>query len=307
MTEESAQWLVSEIYPREEGVPLGVWSWADSIDVDVAGGSARVLKISRAGDSQLSKPIAFGLSYQTIDVSSDGTAVVITGARGLTGSSNTVVLQLPSDSKASSAVVNQQVFTGTPVDCQAAGFTCMSIDVSFAGSQSLRLNSMAGPPPAKQDSYEATITVTSEMHKQLQDRQAAYNISWNEGDLDASWLAPSRLLLYPYVTRPDASLADPLVRIDGKAVSVTRQYNSRGNHENVPAQGGAVSGNAARTFLGWFVDCTELQPDVPHSISLTFPWTEDSLAAHPFRGIYWNNIEDAFSTEVQASAHLIVI
>ena len=70
--------------------------------------------------------------------------------------------------------------------------------------------------------------VTSEMVAQLRARQARYNISWVEEDMDASWLAPSRLLLYIYVARPTPALHTPVVLINGKAASVTGQYNSRG-------------------------------------------------------------------------------
>merc|ERR1712185_219703 len=134
---------------------------------------------------------------------------------------------------------------------------------------------MAAPMQQKKDgTYQGKITVTSDMAVQLHHRQASYNISWLEEDLDASWLAPSRLLLYPYVARPSPSLPDPVILIDRKAVSLTRQYNSRGNHAIVPAGGGAVTGNTARTFLGWYIDCSHLKPDVPHHISMKLPWTD---------------------------------
>jgi len=136
------------------------------------------------------------------------------------------------------------------------------------------------------------------MLAQLRGRQALYNISWVEEDLDASWLVPSRLLLYMYVARPTPSLATPSVLIDGTEVKVYRQYNSRGNHAIVSAGGGAVSGNTAKTFLGWYVDCSQLKPDVAHDVSIKFKWTDTERAAHPFSGIYWHNVEDALTKEV---------
>ena len=33
------------------------------------------------------------------------------------------------------------------------------------------------------------------------------------------------------------------------------------------------------------------------ALSLT-PWTEEQRGAHPFRGIYWHNIEDAVATDL---------
>ena len=101
----------------------------------------------------------------------------------------------------------------------------------------MRHNPRAAPAPAKQDgSYDATIMVTPDMVAQLQARQARYNVSWVEEDMDASWLAPSRLLLYIYVARPTPALHTPVVLIDGTAASVTGQYNSRGLREERGSQ-----------------------------------------------------------------------
>merc|ERR1712178_607105 len=136
------------------------------------------------------------------------------------------------------------------------------------------------------------------MLSHLQERQARYSISGTPEDMDASWLAPNRLLLYLYVARPSPGLAKPMVIIDGKTADVIPQYNSRGNHAVVPPGGGAVSGNTARTFLGWYVDCSHLKVDTTHSVSIQFPWSETERENHPFSGIYWHNIQDAYSHEL---------
>merc|ERR1712232_424947 len=95
------------------------------------------------------------------------------------------------------------------------------------------------------------------------------------------------------------SLAEPIVHIDGAIAAVTRQYNSRGNHAIVPPGGGAVSGNTARTFLGWYVDCSNLKPDVPHDVTIKFPWEDSDVEDHPFYGIYRHNIENSFSDKLE--------
>jgi len=277
------------------------------VTFDVVGGSARVLKLELWEGSKLDEPIAFNISYESIEMS-DKPAVVISGAEGLAGSTSRIVVRVPSATGIdTSLIVNQQSVAGSSTDCHAATGECVVATVDFAGSSSLRVNAMAGPAPKTRtaNSYEAKITVTSEMLAQLQERQARYNISWVDSDLDA-WLAPSRLLLYPYVARPNASAASPSIEIDGKPAQVVRQYNSRGNHANVPAQGGAVSGNTARTFLGWYVDCSHLEPDVPHDISVKFSWTKAEREASPFWGIFWNNIEDGFSKDIQHQSDAFV-
>jgi hypothetical protein len=200
--------------------------------------------------------------------------------------------------------VNDMIINGKQVPvssapCAQFGGICVAARVHFAGSSSLRFNSLAAPVPKPLEaSYNASITVTSAMLTQLKQRQREYNISWTSEDLDASWLAPSRLLLYVYIARPSPSLADPIVLVDGVPASLVRQYNSRGNHAIVPPGGGAVSGDTAKTFLGWYVDCSHLSSDVEHRVSVTLPWSLEEQREHTFKGLFWHNIEDAVSNEV---------
>jgi hypothetical protein len=177
---------------------------------------------------------------------------------------------------------------------------CLEAGVAFGGSSSLRHNARAATLKTVDNRHDGTFTVTSAMVQQLEQRQTHYNISWVEADYDASWLVPSRLLMYLYVTRPTPSLAEPEVQIDGHVVKVAKQYNSRGNHAVVPAGGGAVSGNTARTFLGWYVDCSKLKPDVAHKVSIQFTWSDSDRMSHPFLGLFWHNIEDSYTSEIVA-------
>merc|ERR1712137_115053 len=291
----AGNWLVSEIYPREDGMPLGVWQWQDFVTFSVSGHSARVLQLSLWKEEL----IAFNVSYRSI-VLNEEAAIVISDAEGLAGSVLDIVVHVPPSVSCSSLIINDKDFPVTSTECHLPLSKCITTTARFGGSTSLRHNARAGPAPKNSTTalYSANIMVTSAMLDQLQERQAKYNISWLPEDLDASWLAPSRLLLYTYVARPNPSLADPVVVIDGQPVVVTRQYNSRGNHAIVPSGGGAVSGETAWTFLGWYVDCSQLEPNVAHELSLKFSWSDSDREAHPFFGIYWHNIEDSLSGEV---------
>merc|ERR1712070_907185 len=290
-------WLVSEIYPREDGMPLGIWQLDDFVTFEVNGGSARFVRMEPWTASMQEKAVAFNISYRAIDAS-NGDSIAISGASQLSGAACDVSVRVPSGQSTTTLIINGKSVKGSPTHC-FQGDACIKASVTFAGSASLRTNMMAAPMQQKKGgTYQAKITVTSDMAVQLHHRQASYNISWVKEDLDASWLAPSRLLLYPYVARPSPSLPDPVILIDGKAVSITRQYNSRGNHAIVPPGGGAVSGNTARTFLGWYVDCSHLKVDTKHSVSIQFPWSDIELENHPFSGIYWHNVQDAYSDEL---------
>jgi len=298
------RWLISEIYPREEGLPLGVWGWGDSVAFDVRGGTARILKLEKWEGALAETPVAFNVSSESVRIvwgTTEGT-VVISGASELTGSTTAMAVHVPSQQPlklASKIIVNGQSFPTISGECIQPGARCMKASLTFTGSSSLRTNARAAvTQQTKAGTYATSITVSSAMSAQLKDRQQRYNVAWLPEDLDASWLAPSRLLLYIYIVRPSPSLPTPVVLVDGKAVPVTRQYNSRGNHAIVPAGGGAVSGNTAKTFLGWYIDCSLLRPDVQHHLSIDLSWTEVQRKMHPFLGIYWHNVEDAMSSEV---------
>ena len=298
---EGDAWLLAEIYPREEGMNIGVWSWMDYFTVSVPGGGLRVYKLSTwsDADADAAQPMAFNVSYTACTL--NGAAVEIVGAADLAGSTNAVVVRLPKGASATTLTVNNATVKVTRATCLPTKDSCLDASVKFGGDASLRYNALASPKPSSPlaSSYNGKITVTSAMLAQLKARQDTYNISWVKEDVDASWLIPSRLLLYIYVARPTPALHQPVVHIDGKLMAVAKQYNSRGNHAVVPAGGGAVSGNTAKTFLGWYVDCTHLTPDVAHKVQLSIPWKVDEHTAHPFYGLYWHNIEDGLSTEVK--------
>ncbi len=75
--------------------------------------------------------------------------------------------------------------------------------------------------------YNTSFTLPSAFFKQLAQRQLAYPVPWSARDEVASWLAPSRLLLHPFVGK---SLADdaPRMFIDGGEVALSAAFNSRG-------------------------------------------------------------------------------
>lgn len=77
--------------------------------------------------------------------------------------------------------------------------------------------------------YNTSFTLPSAFLKQLAQRQQAYPITWNARDEVASWLAPSRLLLHPFIGKPEAA-TPPRMFIDGSEVPLVAAFNSRGMH-----------------------------------------------------------------------------
>ena len=142
--------------------------------------------------------------------------------------------------------------------------------------------------------YNVTATLPGAAKAQLDARQAKYNVSWRAEDYDAPWVVHSRLLLYPYIARPTPALARPRVLVDGAEKPVVPSYNSRGNHAVVAPGGGAASGNTARTFLGFYVDCSALEPDVPHRVDVWLPRLEKGQ----FAGLFWHGLEDEVTAQI---------
>jgi len=298
---QGGAYLLSEIHPVEAGVALGVWPYGERVTLRVPGGGVRIVRLQPWEGAIATAPTAFNISSASVRIGEDGAAYV-EGATGLTGSTAPVVVRVTS-AWSKGLFVNEHAVAAKHMPCPFdADDICLAADVTFGGSASLRRNARAAViSNLGAATCKATVTVTSAMKAQLAARQAAYDVQWVDADRDASWLIPSRLLLYLYVARPTPSLARPVVTIDGTQVTVEQQYNSRGNHANVPAQGGAVSGNTARTFLGWYVDCSSLKVDVPHKITISFNWKDADRAAHPFAGIFWHNVEDALTSNLTIS------
>ena len=67
------KWLVSEIFPQENGVHLGIFERDALVTMSVRGSSARVLKVQPWSDAMVATtPLAFNVSYETIaQVNSD--------------------------------------------------------------------------------------------------------------------------------------------------------------------------------------------------------------------------------------------
>jgi hypothetical protein len=72
LTDRNSHYLVSEIYPRESGVPFGVWTWKDYVTTEVSGGSILILELAPWTAEQQTAPVAFNVSVESIELDSHG-------------------------------------------------------------------------------------------------------------------------------------------------------------------------------------------------------------------------------------------
>ncbi len=115
----------------------------------------------------------------------------------------------------------------------------MCSTASFVGQNEIKVQllsaspdsgTMLQPAPAPSFSggwYNTSFTLPSAFLKQLALRQASYPVNWTAKDEIAAWLIPSRLLLHPFIGKPNVANA-PRMFIDNNEVPLVEAFNSRG-------------------------------------------------------------------------------
>lgn len=243
------RYLLRERYPEEGrliGKPgAGVWSWGDAVSLPMRATEAMVIEVVPA-PAVITTPLIFNVR---------GGAVVngvmdLAGAQGEPGTTREVIAVLPGGRTLTATAR----FDGTAF---GRGESVVPYDPAFAG----------GPA-------SGTVTIPSRIFAQLRARKAAWPVAYTADDLVAPWLGSDRLLLFVQIAEPDAAMPVTL-EIDGRAVPLTRAYNSIYGH------------SAQRTFLGFYADVSALAPDVPHRITVHTP----RLAPGQFQGVFFENVE----------------
>ena len=114
--------------------------------------------------------------------------------------------------------------------CSSASFVSQNeIKVQLL-SASPDSGTMLQPAPSPSFSggwYNTSFTLPSAFLKLLALRQASYPVNWTAKDEIAAWLVPSRLLLHPFIGKPNVANA-PRMFIDNNEVPLVEAFNSRG-------------------------------------------------------------------------------
>jgi hypothetical protein len=111
-------------------------------------------------------------------------------------------------------------------------------------------------------------------------------------DVRSGWLdwtdANAALLkrVKPIIGPPMIGRCDGTAAIDGAPVTLIRAYNSIYGHE------------PKRTFLGLYADVTGLDAGREHAFELALP----ALAPGRFQGLFFENVEPEFTTEIRADS-----
>lgn len=282
----SASWTVSELYPSPTEFTVDTWKHGSTVSVSVGGSDCRVLKLTKLTKSSAAPslpPMLVG-SVGTVvaSVGQDAGTAVVTGASAPTGSSAVLRVVVAGGSRGLGAAAANLVVNGkscTSTTRNDAGD--LAVTATFAGApihHAMPISPGAVPQqPWKGGWLNTSFVVPSAMKAQAAARQAAYPIDWGPADYKASWLVPSRLLVYAFIVQPTNNMKLTLM-VDGAPVDVTAAYNSRG----LPHP---------RTFLGFYFDASKLSADTPHKLSISVPPSD-------FQGLFWENVDTEYTSDV---------
>eukprot|EP00300_Choanocystis_sp_HF-7_P008616 c16008_g1_i1.p1 GENE.c16008_g1_i1~~c16008_g1_i1.p1 ORF type:complete len:999 (-),score=182.04 c16008_g1_i1:1048-4011(-) len=287
-----SHWTIVEAFPRE-GATVGVILQGAALDVSVAGSNAKVLLLTRTDSIPTVQHAVNVTGPVAIARGSLGALIVVENVQGVPGSTATHTFDISS----------RDVLGGTSrvringLPCRSVGELTVSnttkslvlqAQVWFDPSGTVTSKTLTAIPvsPDRPPSdftggwFNTTINVPSRVRDQLRQRTSDYPINWEERDMDASWLAPSRLLLYPFLTRPNWNAALS-VYVNDVEKTVQRAFSSRG----------LIRDNC---FLGNFVDLTDITVGQDHRLAVFVP----PVGAGEFQGVFWENVEQTFTADV---------
>lgn len=273
----STRFVIKELHPSEGrlvGKPAaGLWSYGDTVRIDMPPTEAMVLEITPA-PAEATTPLLFGVVGK---VTVAGGVIGVTGVTGEPGASVPLQVVLPSGVAVTGLTLNeralafrrdQNVVQATAAfDGRAFGraASVFPYDAAFAGG-----------------TLSGNVVIPARVFTQLVARKAAWPVPYTADDLLAPWLGSHRLLLFVQIAEPDEAM-DVALTIDGKPVELIRAYNSIYGH------------SPKRTFLGFYADVSALTPDVAHQISLKLP----RLPAGRFQGLFFENVEPDRTTVIR--------
>ncbi len=277
------RFILRQLYPdAEKGrllAPPGAafWRRGDKVPLPLAGAEALVLEISPA-PSRVDQPLLLGtVGNATLN----GGKLELTGVRGEVGCERRVSVVLPEGHQVSGVTVNENDVTFLQNGSLAA------MKLRFSGAP-CRARPQIGnyDPSFAGGSFQAEAVIPSRVFAQLEARKRSWPVDYTAEERAAVWLNSDRLLLYINVAElNDDKMTDPVLRVDGEVVPVTRAYTS------------IVKSNPRNTFTGWYADVSALKPDVKHTFEVELP----KLAPGQFQGLFLDTVEAEYTNEVLSS------
>jgi hypothetical protein len=164
--------------------------------------------------------------------------------------------------------------------------TIVSAKARFAGARFGRCQQVGEFDPAfTGGAFKAETAVPAWVFKQIEARKRAWPVDYSEAERQAAYLNSDRLLLFINIAEPDDEKMKVSLHVDGQSVPMKPAYTS------------VVRSNPRNTFVGWYADLTALTPEVKHTITVELP----TLKPGQFQGLFFENVEAAFTSEITAA------
>jgi hypothetical protein len=273
------RYMLKEVYPFSGQAigkeHAGVWSRGDRVHLVLDGTSATVLEIVPAGDP--AQPVIFNAAAASAgalpQAALKGTVLQLTHVGGEPGTTRTVGVMLPADTRVSSVTVNgtTQRFTQTG--------RYVEVNLHFGGEgfgQAEELNLTRGT----NGELSGTFEVPQRVFDQLDARKKAWPVLWGKEDYESTWLVPERLLLFVQAADTKDSAA-VTATLDDKPLEFKPAYSA-----------GRVE---APTFVGFYADLSKIAPGFRHTISMRVSGMESAQ----LQGVFFDNVEAQLTESLQ--------
>jgi hypothetical protein len=273
--------LLKEVYPengRLLGKPgAGAWTRGDTVHLVLDGTSATVLEVSP--EPAVKEPVLLNAAqlHATVSprVTVKGNTLSVEHAAGEPGTTQTLGVLLPGETNISGMIVN-----GSRVKFKQSGCyveTKLSFkELRFGQAQEISV------APNPDGSLHGTFTVPQRVLDQLAMRKAKWPIPWTQEDLESTWLAPERLLLFVQIAEGNDAI-EVIGSLDGQPLKLRPAYSS-----------GRVD---VDSFVGFYADLSQIRPDVSHTIELRLPKSMPGS----LQGIFFDNVMPQFTESIEPS------
>lgn len=268
---KGGRFVFRQLYPdlgrgRLLGHPeRGAWKRGEQVTLAMTGASAMVLELLPLGER-----VEHALLLNSVGTAAvDGAKLTLTGVAGEPGGEANLAVLLPAGRKVGAMSVN-----GKSLAVAQSG-EVVTAAVRFAGERFGKCQQVGRYDAGfKGGAFQGTFRVPRRVFEQLATRHKAWPIPYDDEEIEATWNAPHRLLMFVNIADPSDEMAVSM-KIDGQAVDVKKAYSS------VHPQG------AKRTFVGFYADVSALDPQRTHTVELNLPELEPGR----FQGLFFDNVE----------------
>jgi len=272
---DGKRFVLRQLYPDLDKGSLkgGFLRYGQKVKLPMTGASAIVLGLEPL-PATMDKPLLSGCLG---DVALKGGKLKLTKVTGRPGETSDISVMLPGKEKIASLTVNGQSVKFTQTG------PLVTASVAFAGRKFVKCQQVgAYDANFKARTFSGSFSVPKRIFAQLDARKKAWPIPYNEAELAATWTAPHRLLMFVNIADPKDAM-EVSMKIDGKAVEVKKAYSS------------VYRSNPKNTFLGFYVDVSNLKPEARHTVTVELP----ELQPGQFQGVFFENVEPESTQEIR--------